>query len=202
MAWPPKSSCSYPPATFAGDLPMQPCALGRKVHKALHPSCPHAAGILIALIAHHAATAATSECSWYFMAFTFGGCWALGGCGPDRRRQPAGLSLRSRHAPALKLPAALMPAAPAAQTSSTLQTPPWACCSPSYCTRRRWQALHGMAAGKRSGWAARSCSQQCGRAAAVTAAAAVAAWETAGSRCCRPAATTVRGLVQGVSGYS
>ncbi|KAI7837995.1 hypothetical protein COHA_008177 [Chlorella ohadii] len=31
----------------------------------------HICGILIALIAHHSATAATSECSWYFMAFTF-----------------------------------------------------------------------------------------------------------------------------------
>ena len=38
-------------------------------------------GMLIALIAHRAATGQSSECSWYFVAFTFGGCSHWQWCG-------------------------------------------------------------------------------------------------------------------------
>ena len=39
----------------------------------------HICGMLIALVAQRAATEQSSECSWYFFAFTFGGCWAGAG---------------------------------------------------------------------------------------------------------------------------
>lgn len=70
-----------PPSCWV--LAVVPCEAGLHPRARSAPPAPPA-GMLIALIAHGAATSASSECAWYMVAFTFGGC-CLGGLACRRR---------------------------------------------------------------------------------------------------------------------